>query len=124
MVVYTALLPHYQFQVPLILTAITFVILVALFFYSLSWDVEVVLSEHLKHLEASEAQAAAARVAIEGSQNSSEPTVASRIVGITNLRVVDQDYPWANDTVELQSSSEGSTSRVLRYGPVSLSVRK
>lgn len=120
MVVCAVIVPLKQVREPLILTAAAFGILIALFFYSLSWDAELA-SVYFEQLTIAEAKALVAGVAAEGSENSSEQTVASRVVGITGVRLLDEESLWAIRTVEPWIRQDDG---VLSPDPVLLRVRK
>lgn len=92
MVVCAVFIPHEQVRESLILTTVAFVILIAFLFYSLSWDAELA-SAYFKQFTIVRAKGAV-RGAAEGSENSSEQTVASRVVGITGVRLLDEESFW------------------------------
>lgn len=120
MVVCAVIVPLKQAREPLILTAAAFGILIALLFYSLSWDAELA-SVYFEQLTIAGAKALVAGVAAEGSENSSEQTVASRVVGITGVRLLDEESSWAIRTVEPWIRLDDG---VLSPDPVFLRVRK
>lgn len=118
MVVCAVFVPPGQVREPLILTSVAFVILIAHLFYSLSWDAELAYAYFGK---LARAKTLVAEAVVEGSENSSEQTVASRVVGITGVRLLDEESLWMIRTVE---PWVGQDSGVLSPDPVVLRVRK
>lgn len=118
MVVCAVFVPSGQVREPLILTAVAFVILIAHLFYSLSWDAELAYAYFGK---LARAKTLVAEAVVEGSENSSEQTVASRVVGITGVRLLDEESLWMIQTVEPWVGQDGG---VLSPDPVVLRVRK
>lgn len=119
MVVCAVFVPPEQVRESLILTTVAFILLIAFLLYSLLWDAELA-SAYFEQLTINQAKAAVegAVAVVEGSENSSEQTVASRVVGITGVRLLDEESPWAIRTVEPWFSG------VLPPDPVVLRVRK
>lgn len=120
MMVCIVLVPLKQVREPLILTAVAFGILIALLFYSLSWDAELA-SVYFEQLTIAGAKAMVAGVAAEGSENSSEQTVASRVVGITGVRLLDEESLWTIQAAEPWIRQDDG---LLPLDPVLLRVRK
>lgn len=96
MVVCAAFIPPEKVRESLIPTTVAFVILIVFLFYSLSWDAELA-SAYFKQFTIVRAKGAVGGAAVEGSENSSEQTVASRVVGIAGVRLLDEEsfWPWA-----------------------------
>lgn len=122
MVVCAVFVPPEQVRESLILTTVAFILLVAFLLYSLLWDAELA-SAYFEQLTIAQEKTAAegAVVVVEGSENSSEQTVASRVVGITGVRLLDEESPWVIRTVEPWLRQDGG---VLPPDPVVLRVRK
>lgn len=120
MIACAALIPPKWVREPLILTAVAFVILIAFFFYSLSWDA-VFISAYFEQLQIAREKATVAGEVVEGSENSSEQTVASRVVGITGVRLLDEELLWMIQPVEAWARQDDI---VLAPDPVVLRVRK
>lgn len=122
MVMCAVFVPLEQVRESLILTTVAFIFLIAFLLYSLLWDAELA-SAYIEQLTIARAKAAVegAVVVVEGSENSSEQTVASRVVGITGVRLLGGESAWAIRTVEPWFRQDGG---ILPPDPVVLRVRK
>lgn len=110
-------IPPEKVRESLILTTVALVILIVFLFYSLSWDAELA-SAYFKQFTIVRAKGAVGGAAVEGSEGSSEQTVASRVVGIAGVRLLDEESFWTIQPWARQNDG------LLLPDPVVLRIRK